>query len=70
MIQIGACDDKVTAADTAKLSATAFTGAATYSLIQSIEQWGPNQTYTQVCVRCVCGVVDTKNSGKSLSCSG
>ena len=45
MIQLGACDDKFTAADTAKLSATAYTGAATYAFIESIERWGVNQTY-------------------------
>jgi hypothetical protein len=45
VIQLGACDDKYTAADTAKLSATAYTGAATYAFIESIERYGTQQTY-------------------------
>jgi hypothetical protein len=48
VIQLGACDDKVTAADTAKLSATAYTGAATYAFIESIERWGTGQTYASL----------------------
>lgn len=45
VIQLGACDDKYTAADTAKLSTTAYTGAATYAFIESIERYGTHQTY-------------------------
>lgn len=45
VVQLGACDDKYTAADTAKLSGASYTGAATYSFIESIERWGVNQTY-------------------------
>jgi len=45
VIQLGACDDKLTAADTAKLSATAYTGAATYAFIDAIERAGVQQTY-------------------------
>lgn len=48
VIQLGACDDKATAADTAKLSATAYTGAATYTFIQAIEKYGPSQTYASL----------------------
>jgi hypothetical protein len=48
VIQLGACDDKQTAADTAKLSATAYTGAATYTFIQAIERYGSNQTYASL----------------------
>lgn len=48
MIQIGACDDKFTAADTAKLSATAYTGAATFSFIQAVERFGPQQSYANL----------------------
>lgn len=48
VIQIGACDDKFTAADTAKLSATAYTGAATYSFIESVERYGPQQSYASL----------------------
>lgn len=45
MVQLGACDDRFTAADTAKLSATAYTGAATFSFIESIERYGTQQSY-------------------------
>ncbi|KAF8071324.1 ME6 [Scenedesmus sp. PABB004] len=45
VVQLGACDDHQTAADTAKLSATAYTGAATYTFIQSIERYGSGQSY-------------------------
>lgn len=48
VIQIGACDDKFTAADTAKLSATAYTGAATYSFIEAVEKYGPQQSYASL----------------------
>jgi hypothetical protein len=44
VIQLGACDDATTAVDTAKLSATAYTGAATYAFVASIEQFGLQQT--------------------------
>lgn len=48
VIQLGACDDKQTAADTSKLSATAYTGAATYAFIASIERHGAQQTYASL----------------------
>jgi hypothetical protein len=44
-VQIGACSDDQTAADTAALSQTAYTGAATYTFIDSIEKYGTQQTY-------------------------
>jgi hypothetical protein len=50
VVQIGACDDKVTAADTAKLSATAYTGAATYAFIETIERYGTDQTYANLLI--------------------
>jgi hypothetical protein len=48
VIQIGACEENTTAADTAALSATAYTGAATYTFIAAIERYGTQQTYMQL----------------------
>jgi hypothetical protein len=48
VFQLGACDDKQTAADTAAMSQSAYTGAATYSFIDSIERFGPDQTYANL----------------------
>lgn len=45
---LGACDDEQTAADTAAMSRSAYTGAATYSFIDSIERYGPSQTYANL----------------------
>lgn len=50
VVQLGACDDHQTAADTVKLSATAYTGAATYTFIQAIERYGPDQSYSSLLV--------------------
>jgi hypothetical protein len=44
-VQIGACSDDQTAADTAALSQTAYTGAATYTFIDSVEKFGTQQSY-------------------------
>jgi hypothetical protein len=38
-LQFGACLDAQVAQDTAKLSGSAYTGAATYSFIEAIERW-------------------------------
>lgn len=48
--QLGACSDDQTAADTAALSRNAYTGAATYSFIDSIEKFGTNQTYANLLI--------------------
>jgi hypothetical protein len=44
-IQFSACTDEQTAADTNALSGNVSTGAATFSFIQGIEQFGPNVRY-------------------------
>lgn len=48
--QLGACDDQQTAADTAAMSRQAYTGAATYSFIDSIERYGTEQTYANLLI--------------------
>lgn len=48
MVQLGACEDTHTAADTAALSQTAYTGAATYAFIEALEKFGVQQTYGQL----------------------
>ncbi|GBF96663.1 metacaspase type I [Raphidocelis subcapitata] len=48
--QLGACDDQQTAADTAAMSRSAYTGAATYSFIDSIERYGVEQTYANLLI--------------------
>lgn len=45
--QFGACKDSQTAADTNGLSGSAYTGAATYSFIEAVEKYGPQQTYAR-----------------------
>mmetsp|Transcript_29128 Transcript_29128/g.64374 ORF Transcript_29128/g.64374 Transcript_29128/m.64374 type:complete len:475 (+) Transcript_29128:180-1604(+) len=47
-IQIGACHDSQVAQDTNSLSGRAYTGAATYSFIQAVEQFGKHQAYGQL----------------------
>ncbi|KAI8474792.1 MAG: type I metacaspase [Monoraphidium minutum] len=46
--QLGACSDGQTAADTSAMSKQAYTGAATYSFIDSIERYGVDQTYANL----------------------
>ncbi|KAK9908707.1 hypothetical protein WJX75_001808 [Coccomyxa subellipsoidea] len=48
VLQIGAARDKQTAADTASMSGTVSTGAATFAFIQAIERQGTHITYLQL----------------------
>jgi hypothetical protein len=47
-MQLGACSDQQTAADTAQLSGVTYTGAASFCFIQAVEQYGPQQPYGQL----------------------
>eukprot|EP00192_Tetraselmis_astigmatica_P004385 CAMPEP_0117667254 /NCGR_PEP_ID=MMETSP0804-20121206/10853_1 /TAXON_ID=1074897 /ORGANISM="Tetraselmis astigmatica, Strain CCMP880" /LENGTH=429 /DNA_ID=CAMNT_0005474937 /DNA_START=80 /DNA_END=1369 /DNA_ORIENTATION=- len=47
-IQISACSDQQTAADTNAMSRSVHTGAATYSFIEAIERGGSHQSWAQL----------------------
>eukprot|EP00879_Flechtneria_rotunda_P001214 GHRR01001361.1.p1 GENE.GHRR01001361.1~~GHRR01001361.1.p1 ORF type:complete len:431 (+),score=130.21 GHRR01001361.1:238-1530(+) len=46
--QLGACKDSQVAADTNSMSGSAYTGAATFSFIDAVERYGPQQTYASL----------------------
>ncbi|KIZ07639.1 Metacaspase-2 [Monoraphidium neglectum] len=75
VFQLGACSDDQTAADTAALSREAYTGAATYSFIDSIEKYGVNQSYANLLLhmteslRALGKTSQTKPSGGSAALS-
>jgi N-acyl-D-aspartate/D-glutamate deacylase len=60
--QLGACDDNQTAADTASLSQTAYTGAATYCFIDAVERYGVDQNYSSLLAHMTAAL---KNLGKT-----
>lgn len=69
--QFGACKDSQVAADTNSMSGSAYTGAATFSFIDAVERYGPQQSYA----RCVRGTVTPPLAGPAgalseLSCVG
>mmetsp|Transcript_9073 Transcript_9073/g.22825 ORF Transcript_9073/g.22825 Transcript_9073/m.22825 type:complete len:433 (+) Transcript_9073:220-1518(+) len=47
-VQIAACSDNETAADTNSMSRSVHTGAATYTFIEAIERGGAHQTWVQL----------------------
>lgn len=68
-IQVSAASDHQVAADTNKLSGGTHTGAATFSFIQAIEQFGTNISYGQLMTN-MHRVLDKGSSGQPQMPSG